>query len=100
MLKITRNNQEFGPYDFQTLLAYVKSGQILLCDQAKDISTGEVNSVRYFFRKNNLKVKIDRKGGLVDQLKNIGSELIIPKSVIASKQWLSDPSLPMTACGA
>ena len=90
MLKIIRNNQEFGPYDYQALSTYVKSGQILLCDQAKDVSTGEVNSVRYFFRKNKIKVKVDKKGGLIDQLKNIGGELIIPKSVIASKQWISD----------
>ena len=97
MLKIIRNNQEFGPYDFQTLLSYVKSGQILLCDQAKDVSTGEVNSVRYFFRKNKIKVKVDKKGGLIDQLKNIGGELIIPKSVIASKQWISDKRLLLLA---
>lgn len=97
MLKITRNNQEFGPYDFSTLLVYVKSGQILLCDQAKDITTGEVNSVRYFLRKNNYKVNVDRKGGLIEQLKNIGSELIIPKTVLSSKQWLSDKRLLLLA---
>ena len=97
MLKIIRNNQEFGPYDYQALSTYVKSGQILLCDQAKDVSTGEVNSVRYFFRKNKIKVKVDKKGGLIDQLKNIGGELIIPKSVIASKQWILDKRLLLLA---
>lgn len=97
MLKIIRNSQEFGPYDYQTLSTYVKSGQILLCDQAKDAATGEINSVRYFFKKNNVKVKVDKKGGLIDQLKNIGGELIIPKSVIASKQWISDKRLLLLA---
>lgn len=97
MLKIIRNNQEFGPYDYQTLSAYVKSGQILLCDQAKDATTGEINSVRYFFKKNKVKVKVDKKGSLIEQLKNIGGELIIPKSVIASKQWISDKRLLLLA---
>lgn len=97
MLNIIRNSQEFGPYDYQTLSTYVKNGQILLCDQAKDTTTGEINSVRYFFKKNKVKVKVDKKGGLIDQLKNIGTELIIPKSVIASKQWMSDKRLLLLA---
>lgn len=97
MIKIIRNNQEFGPYNYQTLSTYVKSGQILLCDQAKDTTTGEINSVRYFFKKNKVKVKVDKKGGLIDQLKNIGGELIIPKSVIASKKWISDKRLLLLA---
>ncbi len=97
MLKIIRNNQEFGPYDYQTLSTYVKSGQILLCDQAKDTTTGEINSVRYFFKRHKVKVKVEKKGGLIEQLKNIGGELIIPKSVIASKQWISDKRLLLLA---
>ena len=82
MLKIIRNNQEFGPYDYQILLTYVRSGQILLCDKAKDTMTGEINSVRYFFRRNKIKVNVDKSGGLIEQLRNIGTELIIPKTII------------------
>lgn len=97
MLKIIRNNQEFGPYDYQILLTYVRSGQILLCDKAKDTMTGEINSVRYFFRRNKIKVNVDKSGGLIEQLRNIGTELIIPKTIITSKQWISDKRLLLLA---
>lgn len=97
MIKIIRNHQEFGSYDFSVLLAYVKNGQILLCDQAKDTTTGEINSVRYFLRKYNQKVLVDHKGGLIVQLKNIGYELIIPKTILSNKQWISDKRLLLLA---
>lgn len=97
MIKIIRNNQEFGPYDFSALLTYVKNGQILLCDQAKDTTTGEINSVRYLLRKYNQKISVDHKGGLIVQLKNIGYELIIPKTILSNKQWTSDKRLLLLA---
>lgn len=34
MIYILRNSQQFGPYDENTLLTYVNSGQILIQDQA------------------------------------------------------------------
>ena len=45
MYFISRNGQDFGPYDIQVLAAYVRTGQILKCDEAREQSTGEVNSV-------------------------------------------------------
>lgn len=97
MIYITRNNQDFGPYDEQTLMTYVNSGQILLCDQARDASSGEVNSVKYFLKKANLKTKVPHKGKLISQLKDIGSELIFPKNTIFSKQWTKDKALIVLA---
>ena len=46
MIYVIRNGQQFGPYDESTLVSYVNSGQILLCDNAMDASTKEVNSVK------------------------------------------------------
>lgn len=97
MYYIRRNNQDFGPYDLTSLLTYVKSGQVLLCDQAKDVTTGEINSVRHFLTTSKQKVKIDNGGNLLTQLKKIGGELIIPKTTLSSKQWLKDKRLLLLA---
>ena len=90
---IVRNNQDYGPYDYATIVSYVKNGQILKCDKARDSISGEINSVGYFLRKSGHNVKVDRHKGLVSQLKNIGTELIIPKSSFTKSQLLSDKRL-------
>lgn len=97
MLYIIRNNQDFGPYDEQTMRTYVNNGQILLCDQARDASTGEVNTVKHFLEKSHIKTKVVHKGNLFSQLKDIGGELIFPKRTIFSKQWARDKALIVLA---
>ncbi len=93
MLYISRNNQEYGPYDESTILSYVNNGQILLHDIAKDYNTKEVNTVSYFLKKAGFKTKVQHAGGLIKQLRQIGSELIIPKNSFINKKWLSDKRL-------
>ncbi len=93
MIYVIRNNQQFGPYDELTLVSYVNNGQILLCDKAQDTSTKEINSVKVLLKKKGLKSKVQHAGNLSKQLKNIGSELIIPKSSFVNKQWISDKKL-------
>lgn len=97
MIYIKRNDKEFGPYDEQTLLRYVNSGQILKNDLARNDSTNEENVVRYFLKKAKLKAHIPHKGDLFKQLSMIGSELILPKSTIVSKQWWADKRLLLLA---
>ena len=97
MLYINRNNQDFGPYDEQTLKTYVNNGQILLCDQARDTISGEVNSVKYFLKKAHIKTKVPNKGNLFSQLKDIGGELIFPKQTIFSFFWTKDKALIILA---
>ena len=93
MYYIIRNGQDFGPYDIQAIASYVKTGQILKCDEARDAQSGEVNSVSYFLKRNNVKVSVQNKGNVISQLKDIGSELIFPKKTIASKTWMNDKAL-------
>ena len=93
MYFINRNGQDFGPYDIQVLATYVRTGQILKCDEAREQSTGEVNSVGYFLRKNKIKVRVQNKGNVFSQFKDIGSELIFPKKTIASRTWTKDRTL-------
>ena len=97
MIYVKRNNQEFGPYDESTLLTYVNSGQILRSDSARNDATNEENTVKYFLKKAGLKPKVPHKGHLFHQLAMIGGELILPKSTIISKQWLSDKRLLLLA---
>ncbi|MDO4460881.1 MAG: PrsW family glutamic-type intramembrane protease [Bacteroidia bacterium] len=97
MVYIIRNNQQFGPYDEQTLLSYVNSGQILLCDAAMDCNTGEESNVRYFIKKAGLKTNIPHGGNLIEQLKKIGKELIIPSDTFNKTKILSDARLVMLA---
>lgn len=97
MIYVKRNNQEFGPYDESTLLTYVNSGQILRSDSARNDATNEENTVKYFLKKAGLKPNVPHKGHLFHQLAMIGGELILPKSTIISKQWLSDKRLLLLA---
>lgn len=93
MYYIIRNGQDFGPYDIQAIASYVKTGQILKCDEARDAQTGEVNSVSYFLKKHKISVRVQNKGNVISQLKDIGSELIFPKKIIASRAWMKDKAL-------
>lgn len=93
MIFVIRNNQQFGPYDEQTLVSYVNNGQILLCDKAQDASTKEINSVKVLLKKKGVKPKVQHAGNLSKQLTNIGSELIVPRTSFVNKQWISDKKL-------
>lgn len=86
---VVRNGQKYGPYDEHTLLSYVNSGQILEHDRAVDLK-GEEHTVAYFLKMCNLKIKVENKGNIISQLSAIGSELIFPKTVLFSKQFISD----------
>lgn len=93
MIYILRNNQQYGPYTEQTLLSYVENGQILLQDRAIKDNNLEVKTVGCFLREARLSVHLKHQGNLLTQLKDIGAELIIPRSSFATKQWLSDKRL-------
>lgn len=94
---IIRNNQQFGPYDDSSLITYVSNGQLLLCDSLYDNNSNQTTSVRSYLKSKNLKVKIKHGGGLFVQLKNIGSELLLPKKAFKSSNITSDKRLLILA---
>ena len=94
---IRRNDTEYGPYDITAIAQYVDDGKILKHDKAKDVSTGYVNTVGYFLKTNGIKYRIKSKGSFVDQLRGIGSQLILPIGLLKSRQWLSDKRLLLLA---
>lgn len=92
MIYVVRNNQKYGPYDEQTLLQYVNSGQILKQDIAEEANgyNKEPHTVAFFLKRAGLKPRIPHKGNILMQISAIGSELIFPKAALFSKQFLSD----------
>lgn len=94
---ILRNNSQFGPYDLSVIKQYVDDGKMLRHDKAKDAQTGEVNTLAYFLKKNGVKVKIKNKGSFAEQLRKIGSQLILPLGPLRSGQWRSDKRLLLLA---
>ncbi|MDR0712694.1 MAG: PrsW family intramembrane metalloprotease [Bacteroidales bacterium] len=94
MYCIFRNNQSFGPYSIDVIATYVEEGKILAFDKAYQAShPQDIRTVGYFLKINGKKVKIKHKGSVVQQLKDIGRELIIPKTVFSRKEIMKDSRL-------
>ena len=92
-LNIIRNGQEYGPYDTASIRRYLREGKILLHDRARDLASNDVNTIAYFCKKEHVKVSINNNGNIVEQLRSIGSELILPTALLKNKQWLTDKKL-------
>ena len=90
MIYVIRNNQQYGPYDEQSLLSYVNSGQILLHDRAIAVGENNPQTVGYYLKRANLKVHRQDKGNIFSQIAAIGGELLFPRTTLFSKQFLSD----------
>jgi Predicted membrane protein len=98
MYILLRNNQQFGPYTLDLLASYVENGQILKCDEAFEQSNPQdIQTVGYFLKQNKKKVKVKHKGSLINQLKDLGTELIFPKTAINKKHLIADKRLMVLA---
>lgn len=98
MFIILRNNQQFGPYPLDNLTSYVENGQILKCDQAfEQANPQNIQTVGYFLKQNKRKVKVRHNGSFINQLKDLGSELILPKTAFNKKHWIADQRLMVLA---
>ena len=91
---IIRNNKPYGPYSIDVIKSYVESGQLLKCDTAFVQSDPSlVRNVSYFLKPQKVNVRIPHPGNIIHQIKDIGSELILPKEARNTKQWKSDQRL-------
>lgn len=98
MYYIIRNNTTFGPYTIDALAQYVANGQVLKCDTAYEDSLPNVTkTVGYFLKREHRKVKVPHKGDAFSQLKDIGSELIFPKTLTSKNHWVADKRLLVLA---
>lgn len=98
MVFIIRNNQQFGPYDFQSLKTYIEDGKILACDKAfHQNNPSNIQTAGYFLHTQGIKYQVKHKGNLLSQIKDIGRELIIPNDVFSRSEWMKDKRLLMLA---
>jgi RsiW-degrading membrane proteinase PrsW (M82 family) len=98
MVFVSRNNQQFGPYDFQTLKKYIEEGKILTCDKAfLQSAPGNINSAGYFLKQQGISFHVKHKGNLFSQIKDIGRELILPNDVFSRSEWFKDKRLLLLA---
>ena len=94
MICVTRNNQQFGPYSIDVLKIYVEDGKILKQDKAYPVSNPqELRTAGYFLKSGRQTVKIKHKGTFFQQIKDIGSELILPGDVFSWKAIKKDSRL-------
>lgn len=89
---IIRNNQKFGPYTLENIKYYVENGNILLSDTVENPNKEEL-SVRLVLKQNKIIYKIKNNGSIVNQIKQIGQDLIIPKIEFIKKDIISDKRL-------
>ncbi|MGL5980126.1 MAG: PrsW family glutamic-type intramembrane protease [Phocaeicola sp.] len=98
MYYVIRNNQKFGPYSIDMLVSYVENGQILCRDKALSIvNLSEEQTVEYFLKQNERKVRVRHEGSLFIQIKNLGREVIIPPQTFNIKEFLADKRLLILA---
>ncbi len=92
MHSIYRNNQSFGPYSLDNLKRYVEEGKILLADK---ITTqhGQSMTVRELFEQQRIVIKIQNNGGILEQIKNLGKELIVPNLSFIKSDLMKDNKL-------
>jgi hypothetical protein len=75
----------------------VNEGKILIHDKAYHHSdSNNIRTVQYFLKQAGYKHNIPHKGGLFQQIKMIGTELIFPNTIF-NKEWLNDKKMLMLA---
>lgn len=94
---VIRNNQKYGPYNEQALLQYVNDGQILKQDRAIEMGGTQENTVGFYLKRAGFKPRVQNKGNIFSQLSAIGTELIFPRTVLFSKQSISDQRFQILA---
>ncbi len=94
---VIRNGQQYGPYDVLALLDYVNKGHVLQQDRAIEVGGSEEHPVSHFLSKSQLKPKVENKGNIASQLRDIGSELIFPYSDLFSRKFITDQRFQVLA---
>lgn len=94
MYFVLRNNQKFGPYPLHALKTYVEDGKILLSDQASPEHAPQITqTVRSVLKQNGVNVHIKSNGSILNQIKLIGKELIVPGFDFIKKDLIKDKKL-------
>lgn len=96
---VIRNNQTFGPYDAYALCDMVRRGRILRCDKAyvEGATYDGKTTVGSLLKQRGFKTEVRSGEGIFQQIKNIGSEVILPRDAMHRSVWKDDPKLLIMA---
>lgn len=91
MITIIRNGKSYGPYDDITLTQYLENGKVLKCDKAIDAEISNTTiTVKDYLKKKDIKIKIKSAGPILEQIKNIGRDIILPRDFLKKEILMSD----------
>lgn len=95
---IIRDDGNLGPFGVQEVAEFVRVGLVLKRDKCYDtLNPGRITTVGDALQSSGISTKIEQSGSLFSQLKTIGSELLLPKTVISSEPWKRDKRLLLLA---
>jgi len=98
MIIVTRNTRDYGPYDEQTVAAFVREGRLLLRDKARDAETGREGTIEELLESKGIKAEVRSGGSLMKQLTHVGAEFIYPHADLAAHSLMEDKRLLALAC--
>ena len=61
MIIVTRNTRDYGPYDEQTVAAFVREGRLLLRDKARDAETGREGTIEELLESKGIKAEVSKR---------------------------------------
>jgi len=93
MIIVTRNTRDYGPYDEQTVAAFVREGRLLLRDKARDAETGRECTIEELLESKGIKAEVRSGGSLMKQLAHVGAEFIYPHADLAAHSLMEDKRL-------
>lgn len=95
---IIRDNAQLGPFEDNDILEFIKAGLVLEREQAYEISQSQyVSTIGELLRRRGISPKVEHSGNIFSQLKDIGTELIVPKSIFTKEPWQKDGRLIILA---
>ena len=91
---IIKGGDNLGPFALNDIQEFVKAGLVLKRDRVFEISDSTRQyTVNEILKANDANVQVEHKGNLFTQLKEIGSELILPEHVFRHGEWRRDKKL-------
>lgn len=83
-----------GPFDIEQISEFVRAGLILKRDYAYNIAYPDsFRSVDFFLKQHGKSVRVEHKGNILSQIKELGQELIVPSKIFSKEPWRTDRKL-------
>lgn len=83
-----------GPFSINDIRSFVNSGLVLKRDLAFRADTPNVEKrVEEILSEKGMSTKVEHRGNLFEQIKSIGTELILPHTVFTKEPWQKDSRL-------